>query len=54
MEKDVASWAKGGEGCELKALFPPAPPVASKAAKKPTKTAKGQSPAKAEATGKPR
>jgi hypothetical protein len=54
MEKDVASWAKGGEGCELKALLAPPPSAASKTAKKPTKTAKGQPPTKAEATSKPR
>jgi hypothetical protein len=44
MAKDVESWAKGGEGCQLRAVLPPpAPPqVASKA----SKTAKGQSAAK--------
>jgi hypothetical protein len=55
MAKDVESWAKGGEGCELGALLPPPPPV-TKTAKKSTKTAKGQPSIKAEAKGgtKPR
>jgi hypothetical protein len=47
MAADVESWAKGKESCRLRALLPPpAPPVASKAAK----ASKGQSAAKGKAT----
>lgn len=38
MANDVERWAKGGEGCDLRALFPSAP----QAAAKPGKTVKGQ------------
>jgi hypothetical protein len=34
MAKDVESWAKGQEGCQLRAVLPPPAPVASKATKK--------------------
>jgi hypothetical protein len=42
MARDVESWAKGGEGCQLRTLLPPPPTVASK----PAKTAKAKSAAK--------
>jgi hypothetical protein len=56
MAKDVESWAKGGEGCELRALLPPPAPPEAKAAKKATKSAKGQPASKAGPTSgaKPR
>jgi hypothetical protein len=40
MAKDVETWAKGQEGCQLRAALPP--PVATKATKK-AKASKGQS-----------
>jgi hypothetical protein len=45
MAKDVESWAKGGEGCLLRAHLPPVPAVASKSgsAPKPNSPGKGQS-----------
>jgi hypothetical protein len=46
MAKDVESWAKGGEACQLRALFPPPPPMASTAG-----TAKAKSAAKGETAG---
>ena len=45
MAKDVESWAKGADSCQLRVMLPPpAPPVASKTPKaaKTAKTAKGQ------------
>lgn len=33
MAKDVESWAKGGEACELRGILPPAPEMAAKPAK---------------------
>jgi hypothetical protein len=47
MAKDIESWAKGGEGCQLRALLQPPPPVASKTAK----PAKAKSAAKGETDG---
>jgi hypothetical protein len=47
MAKDVESWAKGKQGCQLRALLPPPePPVVSKV----SKTGKGQSAATAQPT----
>ena len=49
MAKDVESWSKGGEGCQLRALLPP-PQPAPKAAKTATKAAKGQPATKGQTT----
>lgn len=41
MARDVETWAKGGTGCQLRALFPPpAPAKTAKTAKAPTQTKK--------------
>jgi hypothetical protein len=47
MAKDIQSWAKGGEGCRLRAVLPPPPPVASKT----PKTTKAKSATKGETAG---
>lgn len=49
MAKDVESWSKGREGCQLRALLPP-PQPAPKVAKTATKAAKGQSATKGQTT----
>jgi hypothetical protein len=41
MARDVDTWAKGGGGCQLRALFPPPPPQVAAKAAKPTKATKG-------------
>jgi hypothetical protein len=33
MARDVENWAKGGAGCQLRALLPPPPPPAGKTVK---------------------
>ncbi|MBO0763027.1 MAG: hypothetical protein J2P50_00295 [Hyphomicrobiaceae bacterium] len=41
MARDVETWAKGGTGCQLRALYPsPAPPSSAKTAKAPAPTRK--------------
>jgi hypothetical protein len=49
MAKDVESWAKGRESCQLRAVLPPAPSKTAKTAKS-AKSAKGQSAAKGQTT----
>jgi hypothetical protein len=40
MARDVETWAKGGMGCQLRALYPPPAPSSAKTAKAPTQTKK--------------
>jgi len=40
MAKDVETWAKGGAGCQLRALLPPPAPVVHKGSKRPAASAK--------------
>jgi hypothetical protein len=37
MAKDIGIWAKGGAGCQLRALLPPPAPVSGKGSKGPSK-----------------
>jgi hypothetical protein len=46
MAKDVESWAKGGSGCQLRALLPPPAPAKSKAVKGPAAADKAPAAAK--------